>query len=101
MAGKEDYLFPKINTARYGENRRARPLFLPNYLKEDSLDNRLKSKAQDNAYEIIYKWANLESSGKLEKEKETSLEGEFITQVFGEALVLQRHLGFQNAATYS
>lgn len=86
MSAKQEDLFPELNPARYGENRRARPLFLPNYLKADSRDNRLKGNAQDNAYEIICRWADLESSGKLEKEKETALEGEFLTQVFGQAL---------------
>lgn len=86
MAGKEDNLFPKIDTARYGDNRRKRPLFIPNYLKIESQDKRLKGEAQEKAYETILRWADLESNGKLEEEKETSLEGEFITQVFGEAL---------------
>ena len=86
MAGKEDYLFPKIDTARYGDHRRKRPLFIPNYLKIESQDKRLKGEGQEKAYEIILRWADLESSGKLSKEKETSLEGEFLTQVFGEAL---------------
>ena len=86
MARKEDNLFPKIDTARYGDNRRKRPLFIPNYLKIESQDKRLKGEAQEKAYETILRWADLESSGKLEEEKETSLEGEFITQVFGEAL---------------
>ena len=86
MAKKEEYLFPKLNTARYGEKRRQRPLFLPKYLENESRDNRLKGEAQEKAYQIICNWADLESSGKLEKEKETTLEGEFLTQVFGEAL---------------
>ena len=86
MAMKQESLFPKLNKARYGESRRTRPLFLPNYLKADSADNRLKGEAQDKAHEIILKWAALESSGKLEKQKETGLEGEFLTQVFGDGL---------------
>ena len=86
MTAKEEGLFPQLNTARYGDNRRKRPLFIPNYLKVESQDNRLKGEAQDKAYQIILKWAELESSGKLEKEKETALEGEFLTQIFGEAL---------------
>ncbi|MHC4620754.1 MAG: Eco57I restriction-modification methylase domain-containing protein [Planctomycetota bacterium] len=86
MAAKAEPLFPEPNTARYGDNRRKRPLFLPNYLKVESQDNRLKGARQDKALEIILKWAQLESSGKLEKEKETTLEPEFLTQVFGQAL---------------
>ncbi|MBN2271436.1 MAG: hypothetical protein JXN61_12530, partial [Sedimentisphaerales bacterium] len=86
MPPGDEHLFPQINTARYGDSRRKRPLFLPNQLRDKSTDKRLEGPAQDKAYEIICKWADLESSGKLQKEKETSLEAEFITQVFGEAL---------------
>jgi len=86
MAARQGELFPEINTAPYGDNRRKRPLFIPNHLKEESQDNRLRSAAQNNAYEIILRWAELETSGKLEREKETALEGEFLTQIFGEAL---------------
>ena len=86
MPPSDEHLFPQQNTARYGNNRRKRPLFLPNQLREKAADKRLEGPAQDKAHEIICKWADLESSGKLRKEKETSLEGEFVTQVFGEAL---------------
>jgi hypothetical protein len=86
MATKKKNLFPEPNTARYGDDRRLRPLFLPNYLKRESRTNLLKGKAQDEAYEIICNWADLESSGKLEEKKETMLEGEFLTEVFGQAL---------------
>ncbi len=86
MPPSDEHLFPQQNAARYGSNRRKRPLFLPNQLKDRAADKRLEGLAQDKAHEIICKWADLESSGKLQKEKETSLEGEFVTQVFGEAL---------------
>jgi len=86
MTPKGEHLFPEINTARYGDNRRKCPLFLPNELKKLSQDNRLRSSAQDEAHAIILKWADLESAGKLEDQKETALEGEFLTEVFGKAL---------------
>ena len=86
MPPSDEHLFPQTNAARYGDNRRKRPLFLPNQLRDRSADKRLEGPAQDKAHQIICKWADLESSGKLQKEKETSLEGEFVTQVFGEAL---------------
>ena len=73
MAAKREDLFPEHNKARYGENRRARPLFLPNLLR----DQRFKDTNQDHAYEIICKWADIESSGKLDEMKETAIEGEF------------------------
>ena len=40
---------------------------------------------QKRATEIIVKWADLESSGKLQTQTESNLEAEFLTQVFGEA----------------
>lgn len=88
MIAKDESLFPQLNPARYGENRPHRPLFLPNYLKQESHNNLylLKGKSWDQAYEITCRWADLESSGKLEEEKETAIEGEFLTQVFGDAL---------------
>jgi len=82
MAAKREDLFPEPNKARQGENRRARPLFLPNLL----CDQRFKNTNQDHAYEIICKWADIESSGKLDEMNETAIEGEFLKEVFGEAL---------------
>jgi len=86
VAAKQEVLFPELNKARYGENRRARPLFLPALLEEASRDQRLKGADQDHAYEIICKWADIESSGKLDPMKETAIEGEFCKELFGEAL---------------
>jgi len=86
MAAKQEGLFQEHNKARYGENRRSRPLFLPALLERESHDQRLKGPDQDHAYEIICKWADIESSGKLDQMKETSIEGEFCKEVFGDAL---------------
>lgn len=87
MAEKhENLLFPELNKARYGETKCLRSLFLAKYLKQESFDKRLENEAQKKAFEIIKKWANLESSGKLQKKNETALEGEFLTEVFGQAL---------------
>ncbi len=40
----------------------------------------------DRAHEIVCKWAELESGGKLAKMKESTIEGEFCKEVFGDAL---------------
>jgi hypothetical protein len=40
----------------------------------------------DRAHEIVCKWADIESGGKLDKMKETAIEGEFCKEVFGDAL---------------
>jgi hypothetical protein len=79
-------LFPDSNKARYGESRRARPLFLPNILKKESIDNRINGESQNRAYQIILKWADIESSGKLNEMNETAIEGEFCKEIFGESL---------------
>ena len=84
--GKGKYLFPEIHPSRYGESHRRRNLFLPRDLKAKSTDQRLRGKSQEEAHKIIIKWAEMESSGKLEEQKETAIEGEFLKEVFGEAL---------------
>lgn len=86
MTPKGEHLFAEFNKARYGENRRDRPLFLPNILQQESLHKVLENKEQQRAYEIICKWADLESSGKLSKMNETAIEGEFCKEIFGDAL---------------
>jgi len=86
MTPKGEHLFPELNKARYGESRCLHPLFLPALLERESHDQRFKGPDQDHAYEIICKWADIESKGKLDKMKETSLEGEFCKDIFGDAL---------------
>jgi len=58
---KSEHLFPELNKARYGESRCLHPLFLPALLERESQDQRLKGPDQDRAYEIICKWADIES----------------------------------------
>lgn len=84
MTPKGGHLFPQSNKARYGEARRFRPLFLPRLLQAPQ--KILEGPELNRAHEIICKWADIESSGKLDKMKETAIEGEFCKEVFGEAL---------------
>ncbi|OHB59212.1 MAG: hypothetical protein A2167_07515 [Planctomycetes bacterium RBG_13_46_10] len=86
MTPKGEHLFPELNKARYGESRCLHPLFLPALLERESHDQRFKGIDQDHAYEIICKWADIESKGKLDPMKETNLEGEFCKDIFGDAL---------------
>ncbi len=86
MNPNQEALFPYDNKARFGENRRRRNLFLPKLLKDASGDFRLRDEAQAQAHKIVKKWADLEESGKLGKKKETALEAEFLTEIFGQAL---------------
>jgi len=53
-------------------------------LEEASQQIPLRAKVE--AYETLQKWVDLYSSGKLQKRKETSVEGEFLTEIFGKAL---------------
>ena len=88
MAGKENYLFPKIDTARYGDNLRKRTIFLQKILEEKSKINKqlFDNDQFKKAHEIICKWANIESSGKLQPRKESNLEGEYFKDIFGDCL---------------
>ena len=68
MADRTDLLFPELHAARYGNNRRTRPLFLPRLLEAASRDNRIiESLEYKRAYEIICKWADLETRCKIKK----------------------------------
>lgn len=86
MKKEANALFPELHPHRYGGSPRGRTLFLPRKLDEESKDERLRGAAQERAYQIILKWADLEAGGKLREQKETAIEGEFLKEVFGEAL---------------
>jgi len=78
-------LFPEMNAATHGNGSRRERLVLPKLLIQAGNDLRLRS-AQDLAHGILIKWADLETSGKLRRMKETTLQGEFLVDVFGSAL---------------
>ena len=82
---KGEHLFSESTKARYGEQRQTRSLFLPNLLQQESSKKILWAQVED-AHQIICKWADIESSGKLNKMNETAIEGEFCKEVFGDAL---------------
>jgi len=82
---KGEHLFSESTKARYGEQRQTRSLFLPNLLQQESSKKILWAQVED-AHQIICKWADIESKGKLNKMNETAIEGEFCKEVFGDAL---------------
>ena len=84
MTPKGEHLFPEPDKARYGEARRSRPLFLPRLLQAPQ--KFLEGPELNRAHEIICKWADIESGGRLNEMKETAIEGEFCKEVFGDAL---------------
>ncbi len=61
-------------------------LILARYLKEAGADMRLDEAELRTAHAILVKWADLETSGRLANLSETQWEGDFVAQVFGEAL---------------
>ena len=67
------------------ERRRRTRLILPKLLRDEATKTRYRSDDRDQAFEIIKKWADLENQGVLAK-KETSLNAEFLHEVFGAAL---------------
>jgi hypothetical protein len=70
------------------ENPRRRVLILPRYLEKAAEDKRLLGQRFENAHKVLIRWADLEKDGHLEK-KETTLDADFIREVFGEALGYQ------------
>jgi hypothetical protein len=87
LSKSADYLFAELHQGRYGDNRRSRPLFLPKLLDRFSDDKRITEDSHyKKAYEIVCKWAELESGGRLVVRKESNIEVDFIHEVFEEAL---------------
>jgi len=87
MNPDQQVLFDKNDGPRYGDQRHHRNLFIPKLLKKETANfTPLRSEEQDNAYKIFLKWIDLETCGKLSKMKETALQGEFLTEIFGTAL---------------
>jgi hypothetical protein len=71
--------------------RRQRALFIPRFLTEAAGNLQLASPAQDNAHQIAIRWAKLESNGHLHRPdyKETSIDTQFLDQLFGDGLGYQ------------
>ena len=80
-ASQRGSLFANLPVTR----RQRRILIIPRLLEERANDQRLRGKEQDNAHEIILRWADLEQSGGLAR-KETSVDANFLLEVFGKAL---------------
>ena len=58
-------------------------LIIERFLKTAAESPILIDSEIENAHKIIIKWADLAASGKLQQSHETSLQGEFITDIFG------------------
>ncbi len=86
MAALQNNLFPDTDPARFGNGRRRKRLILPKELRSAAQDERLKTADVAKAHQVIVKWADLETSGKLVKKNESAMKGEFLAEVFGTAL---------------
>jgi hypothetical protein len=69
--------------------RRQRALFIPRFLREASTSLHLQGEAQEKAHAIAVRWADLETVGHLPQYKETSIDTQFLDQLFGEGLGYQ------------
>ncbi len=69
--------------------RRQRALFIPRYTREVADSQQLSGAAQDAAYKIALRWADRESSGQLIKDRETTIDTQFLDQLFGDGLGYQ------------
>ncbi len=67
------------------EKRRRSRLILARFLKEEADKLLYRGPERDNAHKILIRWADLEQQGHLAK-KETSLDANFLQEVFGNAL---------------
>ncbi|MBL8999717.1 MAG: N-6 DNA methylase [Phycisphaerae bacterium] len=79
-------LFEQQERAQDRRSRRQRALFIPRYLQEVGSTPHLTGPAQDKAFAIAVRWADLESSGRLAGHKESSIDTQFLDQLFGEGL---------------
>ncbi len=61
-------------------------LILARFLRDAATDRRAESAEVKAAHAVLIKWAELESKGRLTKINETQMQGDFLAQVFGEAL---------------
>ena len=80
-------LIPDLHAVANGDVRRDHPrLILPRLLDKAAIDFRLPEKEEAAVHAIILKWAEMESRGRLSARTETEIEGEFLTEVFGQVL---------------
>lgn len=66
--------------------RRQRALFIPRFLQEAAASGLLRGDAQDRAHARAVEWADLERQGHLPEYKETSVDTQFLDQLFGDGL---------------
>ena len=61
-------------------------LILERFLKSAAKDFRLEEAELKAAHAVLLKWADLDISGRLDTLNETQVQGDFLAEVFGDAL---------------
>src|SRR5438045_9544703 len=82
----EPGFFDSQERAERRRQRRQRALFIPRLLREAAQTSYLPEPGLERAHKIAIRWAELESSGHLIQHKETSIDTQFLDQLFGEGL---------------
>ncbi len=78
-------LFPAESAVAQREPKTDR-LILPRLLADAAADMRLDGNGLRAAHAVLVRWADLETSGRLGEHGETQMQGEFLAEVFGDAL---------------
>ncbi|MFG0241383.1 MAG: Eco57I restriction-modification methylase domain-containing protein [Phycisphaerales bacterium JB054] len=65
-------------------------LLLPRHVKPFATSKKLPDEEVDAAHAVLVRWADLEASGKLARMNESQVEGDFVREVFGDALGYKR-----------
>ena len=85
-------LFPDANPLAARQPKTDR-LLLARLLREAAESKQLDEAAIEAGHAVVLKWADLETSGRLAELRETQLQGEFLSEVFGAALGYQTVTG--------
>lgn len=84
--GFDNRLFAAQEIAHARRIRRQRALFIPKFLREIATSKALAGTQQDRAYKIAVRWADLHASGRLAEHNETTIDTQFLDQLFGKGL---------------
>ncbi len=76
----------KDDLARTARQPKTDRLFLARLVENAGDDNRLDEHEIERAHAILVRWADFERTGRLAKLNETQLQGDFLRDVFGDAL---------------
>lgn len=79
-------LFEQQERAHERRVRRQRALFIPRFLRDAAKAESMAGAPQDRAHAVILRWSELERTGKLPAHKETSIDTQFLDQIFVEGL---------------